>query len=101
MKLFILDYEKKRTKIGKGMARRELKMMNKKPDLYTFIVSYFSIFSLFFFLERYISLFGFWSTVPQMQLKNGNNTEREMQERGKRTVPDFLMISAKFPQFLG
>ncbi|CAI4599276.1 CFF_collapsed_G0033220.mRNA.1.CDS.1 [Saccharomyces cerevisiae] len=49
MKLFILDYEKKRTKIGKGMARRELKMMNKKPDLYTFIVSYFSIFSLIFF----------------------------------------------------
>ncbi|CAI4590972.1 ADM_collapsed_G0033330.mRNA.1.CDS.1 [Saccharomyces cerevisiae] len=47
MKLFILDYEKKRTKIGKGMARRELKMMNKKPDLYTFIVSYFSIFSFF------------------------------------------------------
>lgn len=81
------------------MARRELKMMNKKPDLYTFIVSYFSIFRCF--LERYISLFGFWSTVPQMQLKNGNNTEREMQERGKRTVPDFLMISAKFPQFLG
>ncbi|CAI4596108.1 CEI_1a_G0032150.mRNA.1.CDS.1 [Saccharomyces cerevisiae] len=100
MKLFILDYENKRTKIGKGMARKELKMMNKKPDLYTIIVSYFSIFSLFF-LERYISLFGFRSTVPQMQLKNGNNTEREMQERGKRTVPDFLMISAKFPQFLG
>lgn len=51
MKLFILDYEKKRTKIGKGMARRELKMMNKKPDLYTIIVSYFSIFSLFFFFR--------------------------------------------------
>ncbi|CAI4747027.1 CCQ_1a_G0031860.mRNA.1.CDS.1 [Saccharomyces cerevisiae] len=49
MKLFILDYGKKRTKIGKGMERRELKMMNKKPDLYTIIVSYFSIFSLFFF----------------------------------------------------
>ncbi|CAD6634304.1 BJ4_G0006520.mRNA.1.CDS.1 [Saccharomyces cerevisiae] len=49
MKLCILDYEKKRAKIGKGMARRELKMMNKKPDLYTIIVSYFSIFSLFFF----------------------------------------------------
>ncbi|CAI5015594.1 ADM_HP2_G0029610.mRNA.1.CDS.1 [Saccharomyces cerevisiae] len=56
MKLFILDYEKKRTKIGKGMARRELKMMNKKPDLYTFIVSYFSIFSLFFFRTLHFSV---------------------------------------------
>ncbi|CAI4584217.1 BTE_collapsed_G0032890.mRNA.1.CDS.1 [Saccharomyces cerevisiae] len=56
MKLFILDYEKKRTKIGKGMARRELKMMNKKPDLYTIIVSYFSIFSLFFFRTLHFSV---------------------------------------------
>ncbi|CAD6633727.1 HN1_G0003820.mRNA.1.CDS.1 [Saccharomyces cerevisiae] len=56
MKLFILDYEKRRTKMGKGMARRELKMMNKKPDLYTIIVSYFSIFSLFFFRTLHFSV---------------------------------------------